>query len=46
MFELVYKSTANVIDLRVFGNALEFENWLRKQNEPINILDVRKLKES
>ena len=45
MFELVYRRTmANVVDLRIFGNALEFENWLRKQGdmEPIDILDVRK----
>lgn len=47
MFELVYRRIVeNVVDLRVFGSTIEFENWLRKQNEPIDILDVRKARES
>lgn len=49
MFELVYRRTvADVVDLRVFGSTIEFENWFRSQieSEPIDILDVRKLRES
>lgn len=49
MFELVYmRKIANVVDLRVFGSMIEMENWLRlqKELEPIDILDVRKLRES
>lgn len=46
MFEIVYKRRiANVVDLRIFNSTLEFENWLRWQMEPIEIMDVRKLKE-
>lgn len=49
MFELVYRRTvADVVDLRVFGSTIEMENWLRNQKElePIDILDVRKARES
>lgn len=49
MFELVYRRTvANVVDLRTFGSTMEFENWLRRQGElePIDILDIRKVRES
>lgn len=49
MFELVYKRTeADVVELRIFGSTMEFENWMRKQKElePIDILDIWKTRES
>lgn len=49
MFELVYmRKLTNVVDLRTFGSVMEFENWLRGQGElePIDILDIRKARES
>ena len=49
MFELVYmRKIANVVDSRTFGSSMELENWLRRQGElePIDILDIRKARES